>query len=111
MLVSICMACTLYKLVCAYQCLHCSKLLGNILCQLKWLDGNAMVEIMATFKDFYNLSLIHDTIVATQINLQKPKGESFALLFIEVERVQYLDANCNGSLKVILGHLCWYSRS
>ncbi len=33
--------------------------------QLKWLEGNEMVEIMARFKDFCDLPSIHGAIVAT----------------------------------------------
>jgi hypothetical protein len=33
--------------------------------QMKWLEGNGLIEVMDGFKDFYNMLPIHGTIDAT----------------------------------------------
>jgi hypothetical protein len=49
--------------------------------KIKWLKGKDLVQVMATFKNFYGLLVIHDAIDITQIHLQKPKGTSKADYF------------------------------
>jgi len=33
--------------------------------QMKWLEGNGLIEVMDGFKDFYSMLPIHGTIDAT----------------------------------------------
>jgi hypothetical protein len=42
--------------------------------QMKWHEGEKMVEVMAIFKGFCCLPFIHGVIDVTQIHIQKPKG-------------------------------------
>jgi hypothetical protein len=95
-LMSICVACNLYKLVHASQYLHCFEffaikistmhlVLHEFVCatnvvlkiQLKWLVGDDLVKVMAGFKDLCGLPSVHGAIDATHIHLKKPKGEKF----------------------------------
>jgi hypothetical protein len=85
---NICVACTLYKLVHAFQYFHCFEffaiknsivhlLLHEFVCvanvvlkiQFKWFVGDDLVEVMAGFKDLCGLPLVHGTIDVTQIHL------------------------------------------
>jgi hypothetical protein len=82
--VSIRVACGLYKLVHTSQYLHCSKpfitksinmhlvlyeffhVMNVVLkIQLKWPKGNDLVEVMAKFKEFCSLPLVHGAIDVT----------------------------------------------
>jgi len=42
--------------------------------KMKWLEGEDLVQVMATFKNFCGLLVIHDAIDVTPIHIQKPRG-------------------------------------
>jgi hypothetical protein len=94
-LMNICVACNLYKLVHTFQYLHCFEffaiknfivhlLLHEFVCvanvvlkiQLKWFVGDDLVEVMAQFKDLCGLPLVHGAIDVPHIHLYKPKGKT-----------------------------------
>lgn len=49
--------------------------------QVRWHEGEEMVEVMASFKGFYSFPSIHNVIDMTQIHIQKPKGTSIGDFF------------------------------
>jgi len=42
--------------------------------QVRWLEGEEMVEVMAIFKGFCDLPSVHGVINMTQIHITKTKG-------------------------------------
>jgi hypothetical protein len=42
--------------------------------KIKWLKGKDLVQVMATFKIFCGLLVIHNAIDVTQIHIQKSGG-------------------------------------
>jgi hypothetical protein len=80
--------CSLYKLVHAFKYLSCSELfdikksivhfvLHEFVCtmnfvlknQLKWPEGNDLIDVMDGFKDFYGMPLVHGNTNAMQIHV------------------------------------------
>jgi len=49
--------------------------------KIKWLGGEDLVQVMATFKNFCGLLVIYDAIDVIQIHTQKPRGTSKANYF------------------------------
>jgi hypothetical protein len=49
--------------------------------KIKWLEGEDLLQVMGTFKNFCGLLVIHDGIDVTQIHIRKPRGFSKADYF------------------------------
>jgi hypothetical protein len=58
--------------------------------QMKWPEGNDLIEVMDGFKDFCGMSLVHGTIDATQIHVQKTKAKVFATNFYSFKSKGYI---------------------
>jgi hypothetical protein len=49
--------------------------------QMKWLQGNDLIEVMDEFKDHYGMPLFHGATYAMQIYVQKLKAQIFVANF------------------------------
>jgi hypothetical protein len=58
--------------------------------QMKWPKGNDLIEVMARFKDFYDMPSVHGTIDATQIHVQKSKAKIFVTNFYSFKSKGYI---------------------
>lgn len=122
---------SLYKLAHVSKYLHCSELfaiekstihlvLHEFMCamnivlknQMKWPKGNDLIEVMARFKNFYDMSSVHGTIDATRIHVQKLTTKIFATNFYFFKSKGYIIhmEDVVDHQKELLRSVCWDSR-